>query len=72
MEAQIGSTPDGTTVQWDAIDEHNQGAFVTHASKEVYKDFKATFEKWRKEQVATLDLAKTMESVDPIHVDLEN
>ena len=48
VEVQIGSTPEGTTVHQVAIDEHNRGAFVTHASKDEYKDFKATLEEWQK------------------------
>ena len=59
-----------TTIQWFAIDEHNHGSFVTYPSQEVYEDFKATLEEWRKEQVVTLDIEKTMEAVGPIRVDV--
>ena len=72
MEPRILSTPEGTTVQWFAIDEHNQDSFATYASKEVYEDFKAKLEEWRKEQAVELDIEKTMEAVDPIHVDVGN
>ena len=74
MEARIGigETPEGTTVQWFAIDEHNHGSFVTQPSQEVCEDFKAKLEEWRKEEVVTLDIEKTMEAVSPIHVAVEN
>ena len=36
------------------------------------RNFKTTLEEWRKEQVATLDIEKTMEAVGPIRVDVEN
>ena len=43
MEASIGDDlPEGTTIQWFEIDEHNHGSFGTYASKEVYEAFKAT------------------------------
>ena len=72
-ESSIGDDlPEGTTIQWFAIDEHNHGSFVTYPSQEVYEDFKATLEEWRKEQVVTLDIEKTMEAVGPIHVDVGN
>ena len=71
MEASIGDDlPEGTTIQWFAIDEHNHGSLVTYRSQEVYEDFKATLEEWRKEQVATLDIEKTMEAVGPIRVEV--
>jgi hypothetical protein len=38
----------------------------------VCEDFKAKLEEWRKEQVVTLDIEKTMEAVSPIHVAVEN
>jgi len=38
----------------------------------VYEGFKAKLEEWRKEQVVTLDVEKTMEAVRPIHVAVEN
>jgi len=38
----------------------------------VYEDFKVKLEEWRKEQVVTLDIEKTMEAVGPIYVDVEN
>ena len=72
-EASIGDDlPEGTTIQWFAIDEHSHGSFVTYSSQEVYEDFKATLEEWRKEQVVTLDIEKTMEAVGPIHVNVQN
>ena len=71
MTPQIDSTPEGTTVQWFAIDEHNHGSFSTYASKEVYKTFKVTFEEQREEQVVKLDIEKTMDAVGPIHADAE-
>ena len=44
-EASIGDDlPEGTTIQWFAIDEHSHGSFVTYSSQEVYEDFKATLE----------------------------
>ena len=72
MKPQLDSTPEGTTVEWFAIDEHNHGSLATYASKEVCEDFKATLEEWRKDKVVELDMEKTMEAVGPIHVDLEN
>ena len=42
----VDATPEGTTVQWFAIDEHNHGSFVTYPSQEVYEGFKATLEEW--------------------------
>jgi hypothetical protein len=73
-EASIGldDLPEGTTIQWFAIDEHNHGSLVTYTSQEVYEGFKATLEEWRKEQVETLDIEKTMEAVGPIRVDVGN
>jgi hypothetical protein len=38
----------------------------------VCGDFKAKLEEWRKEQVVTLDIEKTMEAVGPIYVGAEN
>ena len=72
MKPQIDSTPEGTTVQWFAIDDHNHGSFATYASKEVYEDFKAKLDAYRKEQIDTRDTEMTMEAVGPIHVDEEN
>ena len=72
-ESLIGDDmPDGSTVQWFAIDDHNHGSFCTYPSQEVYEGFKATLEEWRKEQVETLDIEKTMEAVGPIRVDVGN
>ena len=59
MVPRILSTPEGTTVQWFAIDEHNQGSFATYASKEVYEDFKAKLEEWRKVQPVEQEIEKT-------------
>ena len=68
----VDATPEGTAVQWFANDEHNHGYFVTYPSQEVYEDFEVKLEEWRKEQVVTLDIEKTMEAVGPIYVDAEN
>jgi len=38
----------------------------------VYEDFKVELEEWRKEQVVTLDIEKTMEAVGRIYVAVEN
>ena len=72
VKPPVDATPEGTTVQWFAIDEHNHGSFVTQPSQEVCEDFKAKLEAWRKEEVVTLDIEKTMEAVSPIHVAVEN
>ena len=72
MKPRLDSTPEGTTVQWFAIDEYNHGSFATYASKEVYEDFKSKLEEWRKEQVVELEIEKTLEAVGPIHVDVEH
>ena len=72
-EASIGDDlPEGTTIQLFSIDKHSHGSFFTYSSQEVYEDFKATLEEWRKEQVVTLDIEKTMEAVGPIHVNVQN
>ena len=72
MKPQLDSTPEGTTVQWFAIDDHNHGSFATYASKEVYEDFKATLDAYRKEQIDTRLEEMTMEAIGPIHVNEEN
>tara|TARA_B100001964_G_scaffold212290_1_gene248277 strand:+ start:291 stop:584 length:294 start_codon:yes stop_codon:yes gene_type:complete len=73
MESEIGDDmPDGSTVQWFAIDDHNHGSFCTYPSQEVYEDFKATLAAYRKDQVETQDIEMTMEAVGPIHVDVGN
>ena len=72
VKPPVDATPEGTTVQWFAIDEHNHGSFVTQPSQEVREDFKAKLEEWQKEEVVTLDIEKTMEAVSPIHVAVEN
>ena len=72
-ESLIGDgMPDGSTVQWFAIDDHNHGSFCTYPSQEVYEDFKAKLDAYRKDQVGTLDIEMTMEAVGPIHVDVGN
>ena len=72
MKPQIDSTPEGTTVQWFEIDDHNHGSFATYASKEVYEDFKAELDAYRKEQIDTRVEEMTMEAIGPIYVDEEN
>ena len=73
MEASIGDDlPEGTTIQWFEIDEHNHGSFGTYASKEVYEDFKATIVAYRKEQTGSRQIEMTMEAVGPIRVDVGN
>ena len=73
MEASISDElPEGTTIQWFEIDEHNHGSFGTYASKEVYEDFKATIAAYRKEQIGSRQIAMTMEAVGPIRVDVGN
>ena len=40
-EASIGDDlPEGTTIQWFAIDDHNHGSLVTYRSQEVYEDLR--------------------------------
>ena len=48
------------------------GSLVTYSPQEVYEGFKTTLEEWRKEQVETLDIEKTMEAVGLIRVDVES
>ncbi len=73
MEASIGDDlPEGTTIQWFEIDEHNHGSFGTYASKEVYEDFKATIAAYRKEQIGSRQIEMTMEAFGPIRVDVGN
>ena len=72
-ESLIGDDmPDGSTVQWFAIDDHNHGSFCTYPSQEVYEDFKATLDAYRKEQIDTRVEEMTMEAIGPIYVDEEN
>ena len=72
-ESDIGDDlPEGTTVQWFAIDEHNHCLFCTYPSQQIYEDFKAKLDAYRKDQVETLDIEMTMETVGPIHVDVQN
>ena len=72
MKATITGLPEGTSIQWFEIDEHNHGSFGTYASQEVYEDFKATIAAYRKEQIGSREIEMTMEAVGPIHVDVEN
>ena len=72
-ESDIGDAlPEGTTVQWFAIDEYNHGSFCTYPSQQIYEDFKAKLDAYRKDQVETLDIEMTMEAVGPIDVDVRN
>ncbi len=50
IEASISDVPDGTTIQWFAIDEHNHGSFVTFACKEVYEHHKVKVDAYRKDK----------------------
>ena len=72
MEPEIDKMPEGSTVQWFAIDEHNHGSFATYASKEVYEAFKAELVAYRKEASNSLEIEMTMEAIGPIHVDVSN
>ena len=72
VKSPVEATPEEKQEQWFAIDQHNHGSFVTQSSQEVCEDFQAKLEEWRKEEVVTLDIEKTMEAVRPIHVAVEN
>ena len=71
MEASISDVPDGTTIQWFAINERNHGSFVTFPSKEVYEQHKANIDAYRKEQIGSRNTEMTMEAVGPIQVKVE-
>ena len=73
-EASIGldDLPEGTTIQWFAIDEHNHGSFVTFVSKEAYEQYIAKIDAYRKEKIGSRDTEMTMEAVVPIQYEVEN
>ena len=72
MEPEIDKMAEGSTVQWFAIDEHNHGSFATYASKNVYDDFKAELDAYRKEAITSFEIEMTMEAIGAIHVDVSN
>ena len=70
MILEIDKMPEGTTIQWFAIDEYNQGSFATYTSKEVYDDFKAELDAYREKVSSSMDLEKTLDAVWPINVNV--
>ena len=70
MVPEIEKMPEGTTIQWFAIDEYNHGSFATYTSKEVYDDFKAELDAYREKVSSSMDLEKTFDAVGPINVDV--
>ena len=51
MVPEIDKMPEGTTIQWFAIDEYNHGSFATYTSKEVYDDFKAELDRIQRKSI---------------------
>ena len=62
--------PQGATVTWFEIDEHNHGSLATYPSQEVYESYKAQLDSWRKDISTEVEAEMTMETMGPIKVDV--